>query len=399
MPRNISKKHGLVDYQTPLEIASKSMIRFKKPERLIRIIIRMISVQIDVTHVAALLHMEDKDYYKLIESKGAIGKKIPIGFARLNPESALIRVFTERKNRFFDEAGVLIYEDLEKVKDKALAAIVPDIKKQMDILDATVCIPSYFKRQLLGILILGKKPSGQVFNRKEIGLLVTLANDAAMAISNGQLIERLQRKIDEVEELYKREHRLFIHTSIALATAIDAKDPYTHGHTERVTAYSLEIFKEMKTAKCTQESLHIAALLHDVGKIGVPDIVLQKKKGFKRTELAKMQEHAIIGAAILTPIRELGGIIEGVKYHHEKYDGSGYPKGLSGSQIPLISRIIAVADTFDAITTDRPYRKKKTMDLAVQEIARHSGTQFDPKVIKAFVKAYDEGRIISIKAH
>jgi len=389
------KKPILKDYQTPLEIAAKSMIRFKKPERLIRMIIRMISSQIDITHVAILLYVKAKKYYKLIESKGEKGEKIPIGFARLDPDNALIRIFIERKNRLIDKDGVLVLQDLKKVKNKDLNKLMPEIKHQMEILGAVVCVPSYFKNQLLGVLALGKKNSGATFTRREIGLLVTLANDAAMAISNAQLIESLQYKIKEVKELYIREHQLFIHTSIALATAIDAKDPYTHGHTARVTRYSLAIFREMESEECTEESLHIAALLHDIGKIGVPDDVLKKKQGLKDAERTKMEEHAVIGATILTPIRKLGVIVEGVKHHHEKFDGSGYPDGLKDGQIPFISRVIAVADTFDAITTDRPYRKKKDTDVAVKEIFDNSGTQFDPVVVEAFSKAYENGKIVS----
>jgi putative nucleotidyltransferase with HDIG domain len=392
MQQKISK-FTLIDYQTPLEIAAKSMIRFKKPERLIRMIIRMISQQISISHAAVLLHMEDKNYYKLIESKGAKGRKIPIGFARVNPDSALIRVFTERKNRVIDSDGVLICDDLDCIEDGSVKCLVPEIKEQMKALGAVVCIPSYFKRQLLGILVLGEKTSKEPYTRKEIGLLLTLTNDAAMAISNAQLIERLQNKIDEVEDLYIREHRLFIHTSIALATAIDAKDPYTHGHTERVTRYCLEIYNEMQKKECTQEALHIAALLHDIGKIGIPDVVLNKRRQLNPKERKKMQEHAEVGATILMPIRELGGIIEGVKHHHEKHDGSGYPDRLKGNKIPFISRIIAVADTFDAITTDRPYRQGKKVDAAMKEISKYSGTQFDPEVVDAFIRAYKKGRI------
>jgi len=392
-------KQALIDYQTPLEIASRSMIRFKKPERLIKMIVRMISEQIGVTHAAVLLYVEDRNYYKLIESKGTKGKKIPIGFARLNPDSALIRVFTEKKNRIINGDGVLIYQELQKKKIKGLDKFLSDIKKQMEILGAEVCIPSYFKGQLLGILILGARGAGEVFSRKEIGLLVTLANDAAMAISNAQLIESLQQKVQEVERLYIREHSMFIHTSIALAAAIDAKDPYTHGHTARVTKYALEIFRQIREKKCNEEALHIAALLHDIGKIGIPDAVLNKKDQLNNKEHSKMQEHAAIGATILSPIKEIEsvmkGVIEGVKHHHEKFDGSGYPGKLKRWDIPFIARIIAVADTFDAMTSDRPYRKGKSFDEAVKEILKHSGKQFDPEVVKAFLAAYEKGRIVN----
>jgi len=379
----------LADYQTQLEIAAKSMIRFRKPEHLIRMIIRMISEHINVTHAAILLYKQDKNYYKLVESKGKKGMKIPVGFARLDPENPLIRVFADRKNHFINGDGVLSYKDL---KAKNPSGLLEEVKRQMEVLGAEICIPSYFKNQLLGILILGEKISGDPLNRKEIGLLLTLANDAAMALSNAQLIENLRHKIDEIEELYKREHRLFINTSIALAAAIDAKDQYTRGHTGRVTKHSLEIFKEIDNKECSEVDLHITALLHDIGKIGIPDVVLHKKGQLNGAERIKMNEHAAIGATILTPIGESGDIVKGVRHHHEKFDGSGYPDGLKGSQIPFIARIIAVADAFDAITTDRPYREKKPIEAAVQEILNNSGTQFDPEVVAAFLRAYEKGK-------
>jgi len=384
----------ITDYQAPLELAAKSMIRFKKPERLIKMIIRMISQHVNISHGAVLLYMGSKNYYKLIESKGLKGKKIPVGFARLNTNSALIRIFEEKKVRLIDKDGVLIYRDILNMRDTSLGKLLQDVISQMEVFGAEACIPSYFKGQLLGVLLLGGKTTGEPFNRREIGLLVTLANDAAMAISNAQLIENLQNKIEEVKQSYIREHRLFIHTSIALATAIDAKDQYTHGHTARVTRYSLEIFSEMKMKQCTEEALHIAALLHDIGKIGVPDTLLKGKKGLKQKDREQFEQHAITGAIILGPIRELGGIINGVKHHHERYDGKGYPDKLKKEDIPYISRIIAVADTFDAMTTDRPYRKAIKPADAVSELATNSGTQFDPSVVSAFMRAYKKGRIV-----
>jgi HD-GYP domain-containing protein (c-di-GMP phosphodiesterase class II) len=221
-----------------------------------------------------------------------------------------------------------------------------------------------------------------------------------MAISNAQLIQNLQEKVDEVKDLYLREHRIFIHTAIALATAIDARDPYTHGHTERVTRYCLAVADELedipeaKAYKNFRETLHISALLHDVGKIGCPDSVLNKKGKLTKKEQQKIQEHPGIGAAILLPIKELGDIAREIKYHQERYDGKGYPERLKGTDIPLIARIIAVCDAFDAITTDRPYRQRKMPEFAVQEIRESSGTQFDPVVVSAFLLAYEKGKVI-----
>ena len=202
------------------------------------------------------------------------------------------------------------------------------------------------------------------------------------------------------DELNKRQE-LFIHTTIALAAAIEAKDHYTHGHTARVTYISLEIGKKLMEQKDKDmrfedrvlEHLHIAALLHDIGKIGVSEAILNKPGKLTEEERQKMQMHAEIGATILRPIKELETAIQGVKYHHERYDGKGYPDGLDNGKIPIIAAIISVADAFDAITTDRPYRAALTRQEAILEIERLSGKQFHPKVVSAFLQLCEEGKI------
>ena len=401
------------DYQSFLEKASKTMIRFKKPEHLIKMIVRTIDEQLKVTHTAVLLFKERKHSYILIDSKGSQGLKIPIGFIKLVADNPLISVFTDKQSYLISETGVLRYEDIiaglrnreilerqSELYDKLLL-----IKKQMDLIKAKLCVPCYFKRDLLGILVLGEKISGEAFSREEMGFFVTLANDAAMAIANAFLIENLQQKIDEIKELYLREHRIFIHTAIAMAAAIDARDPYTHGHTERVTTYCLAIARElegipeMSSYKNFRETMQISALLHDIGKIGVPDHILNKHGKLAPEEFEEIKKHSIIGATILHPIKELTDVAREVRHHQECYDGSGYPDGLKGSDIPLISRIIAVADAFDAITTDRPYKKKKKIEEAIQELKRCSGTQFDPVIVSAFLLAYEKGNIIASSRH
>jgi len=397
------------DYQAFLEKASRTMIRFKKPEHLIKMIVRNIDEQLKVTHTAVLLYKEDKNAYILIDSKGSEGIKIPIGFIRLAADNPLISVFSEKQSYLVSETGILRYEDVitglrnrnilehqANLYDKLLL-----IKKQMDLTKANICVPCYFKRDLLGILVLGEKISGEAFSREEMGFFVTLANDAAMAIANAQLIENLQQKVEEVKDLYVREHRIFIHTSIALAAAIDARDQYTHGHTERVTNYCLAISKElygipeMNNYKNFRETLQISALLHDIGKIGVPDHVLNKHGRLSPEEFEEIKKHSVIGATILHPIKELSDVAKEVRHHQEYYDGSGYPDGIKGNNIPLIARIISVADAFDAMTSNRPYRKRKTAEEALFELKRCSGAQFDPVIVSAFLLAYEKGRILT----
>ncbi len=401
------------DYQSFMEKASRTMIRFRKPEHLIKMIVRTIDEQLGVTHTAVLLYKEQKHSFILIDSKGSEGIKIPIGFIKMSPENPLIAAFDEKENYLVSETGILAYEDLiNSLRNREVLEKQPDlydrlllIKKQMDLIKANLCVPCYFKKDLLGILVLGDKISGEGFSREEMGFFVTLANDAAMALANAQLIENLQGKIEEIKELYIREHRIFIHTAIALAAAIDARDPYTHGHTERVTTYCLSIARELEgmpevaSYKNFRETLQISALLHDIGKIGVPDHVLNKHGSLLPEEFEEIKKHSIIGATILHPIKELSDVAREVRYHQECYDGSGYPDGLKGRDIPLVARIISVADAFDAITSNRPYKKKKSVEDAIQEIKRCSGTQFDPVVVGAFLLAFEKGNIITTGNH
>lgn len=385
-----------INYKRELELASKSMILVHEPDMLIKMIVRMIVQKVRVTHAGILLYDRQRNSYVLTVSRGPLGVKIPSGFARIDADNPFIRLLMHKNSRRLLSSGAFVTEQAQRQLRRKLDASTKELVRgalhQMDMFGAVVGIPSYFREGLLGVLLLGRKRSSRPFTAEELDFFIAIASDVAMAIRNAQLFRELEAELE-------RNHRLFIHTTIALAAAIDAKDHYTHGHTARVTNLALEIAREMMPEhkeQITEEflrHLHIAGLLHDIGKIGIPESILNKQGPLDPQERNRMNEHPLVGATILEPIKELAVPILGVKHHHERYDGTGYPQGLKGQEIPLIAAIISVADAFDAMTTDRPYRKGFTKDAAVNEVRQSAGTQFNPGVVAALSKLYEESKL------
>jgi HD-GYP domain-containing protein (c-di-GMP phosphodiesterase class II) len=241
-----------------------------------------------------------------------------------------------------------------------------------------VCVPVRTKDRVLGVLQAINKLAGQ-FDEDDMRILSALSDQVAVAIENATLYQQLKET--------------FYGTAEALADTIEKRDPYTGGHTRRVMEYSMAIGRRLDLSGRDMEDLRLAAILHDIGKIGVRDDVLLKKDRLDNEELRKMNMHSSYGAEILGHVSQLRDVVPGVRNHHEKIDGSGYPDGLSGMEIPLTARIIAVADTFDAMTTDRPYRKGLSAEAAVEELRKFSGIQFDSNVVNSFIKALTEGEL------
>ena len=204
----------------------------------------------------------------------------------------------------------------------------------------------------------------------------------------GQLAETFNHMTRQLDRYDRNMRELFLSTIRSLAAAIDAKDPYTRGHSERVAVYSVAIARELGLDERSLERVQIAALLHDVGKIGIEDAVLRKPERLTDAEYDVIKRHPEFGASIMAPIRQLKDIIPGMRHHHEALDGSGYPDGLAGGEIPLIARIIAVGDTFDAMTTDRLYQKARGDDEVIRLLQQRAGTRYDPKAVQAFIKAH-----------
>lgn len=386
-----------IDFKKELENAARSMILVHDPDLLIKILVRAIVEKSGIDHASILLYKPERQAYVLSISGGSLGKKIPIGFASLDKDDSLIRFFRERNCRSIFNSDILTLEGAHAaLKDRnikeRLKSLLGDAVYQMKILDTIACIPCYFRDDLLCLLLLGKNRNGKKFLKEELDFFLALASNISMAIRNAQLFKDLESELD-------KKHQLFMRTTIALVAAIEAKDNYTHGHTTRVTSFSLQIAKRLarKHRKIINErfleSLHIASLLHDVGKIGIPEHILNKRTVLTVGERNRIEEHPLIGATILKPIKELEESLAGVKYHHERPDGTGYPDGLKGEEIPLIASIISVADSFDAMTTERPYRPALYRNEAIKEIRKFTNLQFSPLVTGAFMELCLEGAL------
>ncbi|MCM2279362.1 MAG: HD domain-containing protein [Oligoflexia bacterium] len=252
-----------------------------------------------------------------------------------------------------------------------------------------LCVPLKTKGRVIGVLqAINKLPgtSSRVsrhrwpcFQGADQRLLQSLSDQVAIAVENSRLYTELKES--------------FFGTVEALAEAIEKKDKYTGGHTKRVVHYSLCIARhlEVEGAPVSAEQLErirLGAVLHDVGKIGVEDKVLKKQSQLDDQEWKLMKTHPELGYDIMSRVPGLRDVIGGMRYHHERWDGKGYPLGLKAEEIPLIARIIAVADTYDAMVSTRPYRKGLDPKVAYDEIVRHRGTQFDPKIVDAFIEAF-----------
>lgn len=234
-----------------------------------------------------------------------------------------------------------------------------------------LAVPLQRQDQVLGCMFAINKQSG-VFDSVDSKLLNSIATESAIYVENSILFSDV--------------HGLMMGLLHSLTSAVDAKDAYTCGHSERVALLSRHLAQQIGLPDAEVDQIYMAGLLHDVGKIGVPESVLQKTGKLTNEEFEQMKKHPQIGARILSDVKQIRAIIPGVLHHHERYDGKGYPGGLSGANIPLMGRIICLADCFDAMTSNRTYRKALPLEVAVTEIRRCAGTQFDPALAEAFLK-------------
>jgi putative nucleotidyltransferase with HDIG domain len=242
-----------------------------------------------------------------------------------------------------------------------------------------LCVPLVTDDRTIGLLLASDKLSGEEFWSQELKLMGMLATETAASIRKAQLYENISN--------------MFINTVESFATAIDAKDPYTYGHSRRVARISVSICNELGMEKKETKLVELAAYLHDIGKIGTPEDILHKPGTLKPEEFEKIKEHPAKGAAILSNIKEFSEIIKWIKHHHEWYDGKGYPDRIAAEHIPIEARIITIADAYDAMTSDRPYRKGMPPLEVIKIMEEFTRSQFDPDILSVFRRLMDEGKI------
>jgi len=247
-------------------------------------------------------------------------------------------------------------------------------KKELDYLNefpAQLLIPLNSKGELVGFIIVGSKRSAQAFTHDDEVTLSTLANQTAVIIENARLYDDLENT--------------FVQTVVTLANAIDMRDTYTSSHSQRIAEWAAYTARLLGCTDQESQAIYWGGLLHDIGKIGIPDSILKKPGKLDDSEWEIIRQHTIHGAKLITSIKKLADVAPIIEYSHERYDGSGYPYGLIGEEIPLGARIIGVVDSYSAMRDERPYKKSFTQEEAIDELKRNSGILFDPEVVTTFL--------------
>jgi putative nucleotidyltransferase with HDIG domain len=309
---------------------------------------------------------------KIIAAKGLngiVGQKIELGVdeaTKIASRTKPIRLKTERNG---------------------LAHFVRRNDEMFKRLRASIAVPMIVQGELMGLIYLSEKISGEEFSEDDLNIIGTIARHIGLAFYNQRLIVSLKRKAEENRRLYKEMRQVYHDIVRAFGSAIDLKDAYTKGHSDRVARYSEAIAKEMGLSGDELEYIGVAGYLHDIGKITVDRSIINNPRPLTEREFKELNKHAMTGYEILANIRHpWQEIAYMTKCHHEKVDGTGYPQGLRGDEIPLGSRIVTLADSFDAMMTDRPYRARLPLEKALTDVERNTNSQFDAKVVAAFCR-------------
>jgi HD domain len=265
------------------------------------------------------------------------------------------------------------------------------IKRRYALLDSLrvdLVVPLVVRETLVGIILLGGKATGESFSAEDREIIYAMARHIGVCVQEHRLFNELSRRAEENRQLYDEMRIIYRDTVRAFAAAIDCKDKYTQGHSERVGKYSEIIAREMGWSDDEVEGIAVAGYLHDIGKLVVERDIINAPYRIDAKQSSELNRHPAAGYEILSPINHpYADIPLTARYHHERIDGRGYPEGLTGDQIPLVAKIVSLADSFDAMTTDRPYKKRRVMEEVVEDFRRNAGKQFAPEVVASFCRA------------
>jgi len=248
--------------------------------------------------------------------------------------------------------------------------------------------PMVVRGEITGLVLLGGKASGEEFSDQDFDTVRAMVRHIGVGIHTHRLLEQVEQRAEENRKLYEEVRERYRETVRAFAAAIDVKDKYTQGHSERVGRYSEIIAREMGWSEEEVEGIQIAGYLHDIGKLIVDRDIINAPYNIDAKSSSELNRHPAAGYEILAPIKHpYADIPLMARHHHERLDGRGYPDGLTDEQIPLGAKIVSLADSFDAMTTDRPYRRRRSFEDVVRDLRENSGKQFDGKVVAAFARA------------
>lgn len=344
-----------------LSETTASLLDIKK---ITRVILSEITETLHIEHGAILIKNIESGHFQVISEIGE-EKYFPAGFRADHP----IVLWMTNKNQLLNRN--------ELIMRPAFKSMWQEEKDELEKFNAQLFLPLNSKGDLIGIIVLGKKLSFQPYTQDEQLIFSTLANQTAVAIENARLYDELRGS--------------FIQTVIALANAIDIRDTYTNTHSQQIASLAAKTARALGCSPEEVNEIHLGGLLHDIGKIGIPDTILQKPTKLEEAEWEIVRTHPKLGAELISPIKRLAGVSPMIESSHERYDGLGYPSGIKGDDIPLGARIISVVDSYSAMRDKRPYKEPYECDQIIDELKRNSGKMYDPRVVEAFLKIMQNG--------
>jgi putative nucleotidyltransferase with HDIG domain len=341
-----------------LSEATASMLHL---DEITEVILDEVTGTLYTDHAAIYVKKNSPEFYQLIASYN-LDPKAP---AEMRSDHPIIRQLSSNQHIItrFDLYNLPTYRGFWSEE-----------REDLEVLQMDLFIPLQAKGELVGMLGIGPKLSGQEYSQEDQRTLATLGNQMAVAVENARLYEELEKT--------------FVETVVALANAIDLRDTYTSDHSQQIASMAQAVARQLELSAQEIDAIYWGGLLHDIGKIGIPDSILQKPDKLDESEWALIKKHPELGADLVSEIHKLQHIAPIIEYSHERFNGSGYPYGAKGDEIPIGAQIVGVVDSFSAMVDERPYKPPLDEESALEEINQNAGVLYDPKVVQAFFKVY-----------